>query len=91
MSDVKKTMLIQEAKLQTEALMRLAVWMRAALSLMALGVLMGVWGFAVEWNPVEGVCGILVAAVAGSAAFLIHTGRKNGKRNVEKILKAAAD
>lgn len=77
--------------MQTEALMRLAVWMRAALSLMALGILMGVWSFAIEWNPVVGVCGILVAAVAGCAAFLISVGRKNGKRNVEKILNAVTD
>jgi len=81
-------MLIQEAKMQTEALMRLAVWQRAALSLMALGILLGFWGFAIQENFLSGICGVLVAGVSGCAAFLIWTGRRNGKRNVDKILKA---
>lgn len=89
MTDAKRTMLIQEARMQTEALMRLAVWRRAALSLTALGVLLGFWSFFVEWNLPGGICGVLTAAVSGCAAFLISVGRRNGKRNVEKILKAA--
>lgn len=75
--------------MQTDALMRLAVWRRAALSLMAVGVLLGFWSFSVEWNLLGGICGVLMAAVSGCAAFLISVGRKNGKRNVENILKAA--
>lgn len=89
MSDAERTMLIQEAKMQTEALMRLAIWRRAALSLMTLGILLSFWSFVIQIHILRGVFGIVCAAAAGGAAFLISVGRRNGKRNVEKILKAA--
>jgi len=91
MSEAKKKMLMKEARMQTEALMRLAVWRRAALSLMALGVLLGYWSIAIHHNTVAGIIGVLAAMIAGGVAFLISVGRKNGKKNVEKILKAVED
>ena len=59
--------LILEAKLQTDALQRLGVWLRAA----------------------AGILGVILTVVAGAAAFIIRQGRENGKKNVQRILKAA--
>ncbi|MDO4325213.1 MAG: hypothetical protein Q4E24_04120 [bacterium] len=91
MSDAEKKMLIREAKMQTEALMRLGIWRRAALSLMALGILLSFWSFVIQIHILAGIFGILVAVLAGWASFLITVGTKNGKKNVEKILKAVTD
>ena len=91
MSDAEKKMLLREAQMQTEALMRLGVWKRAAMSFMALGILLSFWSFVIEFHIAAGIFGILLAVLAGWATFLIHVGRKNGKKNVEKILKAVTE
>ena len=37
--------LVREAKLQTDAIQRLNVWLRIGYSLLALGFIVGYWGF----------------------------------------------
>ena len=37
--------LVKEAKLQTDAIQRLNVWLRIGYSLVALGFILGYWGF----------------------------------------------
>ena len=91
MSEAEKEMLVREAKMQTEALIRLGTWRRMALSFMALGILLAFWSFTAQVNILRGVFGIVVAVLAGGIAFLIHTGRNNGKKNVENILKAVSE
>ena len=36
-----------------------------------------------------GILGVILNVVAGAAAFIIRQGRENGKKNVQRILKAA--
>ncbi len=86
--DEKKAFLIKEAKMQTEALMRLGVWQRLALS-PAIGALLAYTGIVTSPDLLRGVSGIAIALLSGGAALLIHTGRKKGKKNVGAILKAA--
>ena len=87
--DEKKAFLIKEAKMQTEALMRLGVWQRLSLSLAAIGALLAYTGIVTSPDLLRGVSGIAIALLSGGAALLIHTGRKKGKKNVGAILKAA--
>lgn len=89
MSQTDKNMLILEAKQQTEALLRLGIWRRAALSLMSLGVLLSFWSFVIQFHILRGVLGILLTLTAGAAAALISIGKRNGQKNVEHILQAA--
>lgn len=89
MSETQREFLIREAKMQTEALQRIGVWRRLALSVMAIGGLVAYTGFVSEPNILRGVFGIGIAVISGVISFLIRVGKKNGKKNVEKILKAA--
>lgn len=81
--------LILEAKLQTDALQRLGVWLRAAASLAVIGLLIARWGFQMGAGLAAGILGVILTVVAGAAAFIIRQGRENGKKNVQRILKAA--
>lgn len=89
MSSEQKNALIQEAKLQMDALQRLGVWLRTAASLMVIGLLIAWWGFQMGAGIFVGILGVILALVAGTAAFIIRRGRENGKKNVKRILKAA--
>ena len=80
---------ILEAKLQTDALQRLGVWLRAAASLAVIGLLIAWWGFQMGAGLAAGILGVILTVVAGAAAFIIRQGRENGKKNVQRILKAA--
>ena len=91
MPETQKEFLIREAKMQTEALQRIGVWRRLALSVMVIAGLAAYMGFTQDLNILRGVFGIVIAVVSGGAAFLIRTGEKNGKRNVERILKAVEE
>lgn len=42
--DLSRDDLIREAKMQTDAIQRLNVWLRLGYSLVAIGFLMGMWG-----------------------------------------------
>lgn len=88
MSETYKHYLIQEAKMQARALERIAAWRRAALSVAGIGILLAYIGFVTQINILRGVFGIVTAVLGGGIALLIHIGYKNGKRNVEHILKA---
>ena len=81
--------LIEEARLQTQALFWLGVWKRAALSLMAVGLVLAWWGIFLSAGIIRGVLGIAIALAGGAAARIIRRGMVHGKKNVEQILKAA--
>jgi uncharacterized membrane protein YidH (DUF202 family) len=81
--------LIEEARLQTQALFWLGVWKRAALSLMAAGMVLAWWGIFLSTGIIRGVLGIAIAFTGGVAARIIRRGMVHGKKNVEQILKAA--
>ena len=51
--DLSKEELVKEAKLQTDAIQRLNVWLRLGYSLVAVGFLLGMWGM--QGGPSWGV------------------------------------
>ena len=73
--DLSKEDLIREAKLQTDAIQRLNVWLRLGYSLVAIGFLLGMWGY--QGGPGWGV------------SIILKIGTSNAKKNVERILEAA--
>ncbi len=91
MPETQREFLIREAKMQTEALQRIGAWRRLALSAMAISGLMAYTGFLQEANILRGVFGIGIAVISGGVSFLTSVGKENGKKNVEKILKAAEE
>ena len=79
--DLSRDDLIREAKMQTDAIQRLNVWLRLGYSLVAIGFLMGMWGM--QGGPGWGVPVGIVCLVVGKV------GTTNAKKNVERMLEAA--
>ena len=84
-----QNMLIREAQMQMDALRRLGNWQRGCLSAGVIGVFLAVNGFYMNVGTLRGVFGIILAVLSFASAFVIWTGRQNGKKNVKKILEAA--
>lgn len=83
-----KSELICEAKLQTDAIQRLNVWLRLGYSLVAIGFLLGMWG--VQGGPAWGVpVGVACLVVGVPASIILKVGTTNAHKNVERILEAA--
>ena len=78
--------LVAEARAQTLALQRLQLWLRLAYSVLALGVLLGYWGFAKDGGLVPGVIGCVIGALALACVFVLRTGISHGRRNVNAML-----
>ncbi|WP_432631077.1 hypothetical protein [Brotaphodocola sp.] len=85
----EQKMLIKEAQMQVDALRRLGNWQRGCLSIAVIGVILAVNGFYMNAGTLRGVFGIILAVLFSAMALVIWTGRKNGKKNVKKILEAA--
>ena len=85
-----KQQLLAEAKLQQEALQQLGQWMVLAMAISTCGFALAWWGFALSPLPVViGPVGVVLTAVAVFCAAILGLGIRNGRRNVEHILKAA--
>ena len=79
--DLSRDDLIREAKMQTDAIQRLNVWLRLGYSLVAIGFLVGMWGM--QSGPGWGV-------PAGTPlSIVLKVGTTNAKKNVERMLEAA--
>lgn len=86
--DLSKEDLIREAKLQTDAIQRLNVWLRLGYSLVAIGFLLGMWGY--QGGPGWGIpVGIACLVVGAPGSIVLKIGTSNAKKNVERILEAA--
>lgn len=81
--------LVREAKLQTDAIQRLNVWLRIGYSLLAVGFLVGYWGFYGGGGTGFGVLGVIVLVVGAIASVVLKVGTTNAKKNVRAILDAA--
>ncbi|WP_273398156.1 hypothetical protein [Thermophilibacter mediterraneus] len=81
--------LVREAKLQTDAIQRLNVWLRIGYSLIALGFIVGYWGLYGEGGAGFGALGVALLAVGAVASVVLKVGTTNAKRNVRAILAAA--
>lgn len=81
--------LIKEAKLQTDAIQRLNVWLRIGYSLVALGFILGYWGFYGGGGTGFGIAGVVLLLVGALVSVVLKVGTTNAKRNVRSILAAA--
>lgn len=81
--------LVREAKLQTDAIQRLNVWLRIGYSLLAVGFLVGYWGFYGGGGACFGVLGVIVLVVGAVMSVVLKVGTTNAKKNVRAILDAA--
>ena len=80
--------LVAEARAPTLALQRLQTWLRLAYSALALGVLLGYWGFAQDGGRVAGVAGVVVGVLALVCVLVLRRGIDHGRRNVSAMLDA---
>lgn len=86
--EMTKDELIAEAKLQTEAIQRLSIWLRLGYSLVAVGFILGLWGMQNDVLP--GIIGGVVCLVVGAPlAIVLRVGTGRARKNVERILEAA--
>ena len=81
--------LVREAKLQTDAIQRLNVWLRVGYSLVAAGFLLGYWGFYGGGGTVPGVLGVVLLVLGALVSVVLKVGTTNAKKNVRNILAAA--
>lgn len=81
--------LVKEAKLQTDAIQRLNVWLRIGYSLVALGFILGYWGFYGGGGTCFGIAGVVLLLVGALVSVVLKVGTTNAKRNVRNILAAA--
>ena len=81
--------LVREAKLQTDAIQRLNVWLRIGYSLVAAGFLLGYWGFYGGGGTVPGVLGVVLLVLGALVSVVLKVGTTNAKKNVRNILSAA--
>lgn len=81
--------LVREAKLQTKAIMRLGIWQRLAYSLLAVGILVGWWGFQSDGPDWSRPTGIILAVVFAVVSAVFYIGIRHAKQNVKNILSAA--
>jgi hypothetical protein len=78
--------LVAEARAQTLAIQRLQIWLRLAYSGLALGVLLGYWGFSEGAGMVPGVAGVILGVLSLACALVLRTGISHGRANVEAML-----
>lgn len=81
--------LVKEAKLQTDAIQRLNVWLRIGYSLVALGFILGYWGFYGGGGTGFGALGVVLLVLGALVSVVLKVGTTNAKRNVSNILTAA--
>lgn len=88
MSRQEREALKREADMQTKMIGNLVRWLRAALVLSSVGVVLAWWGFTGQgYRTGVGAAGALVTLLCMIAAVVINLGVKNGKRNVDKMLR----
>lgn len=88
-SDWTRDDLIREARLQTDAIQRLNVWLRLGYSLVAAGFIVGYWGFYGGGGTGFGVLGVVLLAVGAVVSVVLKVGTTNAKKNVQALMAAA--
>ncbi len=82
--------LLEEARQQKEALAQLGGWQRNAMLASSCGAALAWWGLTGGGvRSVLGAAGVLLTLTGVLCAALIGLGIRNGRRNVERLLKAA--
>lgn len=87
-----KSMLMEEARLQTAALQRLARWTGLCAAVSASGIVLLYYMITGQELKIWlGVAGVLVLVLGAASAFTLLIGIRNGRNNVKKILRAIED
>lgn len=80
--------LIKEAKMQTDAIQSLKVWLRLGYSLIAIGAILLIWSSSVS-NGVAAVAGSVCLVLGIPVSVILKVGITRAKANVEGILSQA--
>ena len=80
---------VREARLQTDAIQRLGVWLRIGYSLLAIGFIVGYWGFYGGGGVPFGVLGVVALVLGAVVSVVLKVGITNAKRNVRALLAQA--
>lgn len=80
---------VREAKLQTDAIQRLNVWLRIGYSLLAAGFIVGYWGFYGGGGVAFGVLGVALLLLGAVVSVVLKVGTSNAKKNVRALLARA--
>jgi hypothetical protein len=81
--------LLREARLQTDAIQRLNVWLRLGYSMAAMGFLLGYWGLYGTGGVAVGVVGVILLVIGTLVSVVLKVGTTHAKGNVERMVKAA--
>lgn len=79
--------LVAEARSQTLAIQQLQLWLRLAYSALALAALLAYWGFSDNQNVAVGIVSVALCAIALMVVIVLRTGIRNGRANVEAMLR----
>lgn len=88
-SDWTRDDLIREARLQTDAIQRLNVWLRLGYSLVAAGFIVGYWGFYGGGGTGFGALGVVLLVAGAVMSVVLKVGTTNAKKNVQALMAAA--
>ncbi len=87
---LNKKQLLREAEQQKDALNRLKRWMQYAMIVSSCAVVLAWWGLTGAGVRFAcGIAGVVFTLIGILCAALIGLGIRNGRRNVENILRAA--
>lgn len=82
--------LLEEARLQQSALEQLRSWQRNAMLASSCGMVLAWWGLSSSGaRLIFGIAGVLFMLLGILCAAVIGLGIRNGRRNVEQLLRAA--
>ncbi len=88
MNAVEKEHLLTEARMQTAALKKINVWKKLAIVASTIGVVIAYAGLsATPSHLFPGILGIFLMVLGFAAAAVLNLGIKNGRRNVEKMIR----
>ncbi|MDO4473520.1 MAG: hypothetical protein Q4B75_02525 [Eubacteriales bacterium] len=88
MQNMEKKKITLESEQQLKAIKTIGRWRTYAIALSAVGVALAYYGFQDGVNHLSiGIPGILLIAAGFAGATILNLGIKNGKRNVEKMLR----
>lgn len=88
MQDMEKKRLALESEQQLNAIKTIGRWRTMAIALSAVGVVLAYYGFHGKINHLSvGIPGFLLIAAGFAGATILNLGIRNGRRNVEKMLR----
>ena len=89
---LSKKQLLREAEQQTDALNKLKRWMQLAMLVSSCAMVLTWWGLTGAGPRfVCGIVGVVLVTLGILCAAIIGLGIRNGRRNVEHILRAAGE